>query len=105
MQLVGGFGGYALAFGHGYARDPHDLVTIADDGQTVAQIPGHMGVDQDVLEAFWTGQAEGAHSIPGLAGGDSQRQGDEVGIEMTDRILGLEASGIATARTGSEPHA
>src|SRR5712664_3713258 len=57
----------------------------------------NMGVDQDVLQPFGRLEAERSHPVAGPPGGDDERELDEVAIEVTDPVAGLERSGIAGA--------
>src|SRR5690349_3725906 len=57
----------------------------------------NVGVDQDVLEAFWLRQAQRAHPVAWLAAGDRQRKSDEVAVEVSDLVASLEGHRIAAA--------
>src|SRR5437870_8996724 len=57
----------------------------------------YMGVHQNVLEPFCAFLAERPHAVARLSGANQQRQLDEVAIEVTDLVTGLERRGITGA--------
>ena len=61
---------YALAFGHGHARDPDDFLAVRDDRQAVTDLSRNVGVHEDILQPLGFLEAQGAHPVPRLAGGD-----------------------------------
>src|SRR2546423_6238354 len=93
---------YALAFGHGYTWNPDDFLSVPDHRQAVTDLSRNVRIDQDVLQAFGLLEAQRAHPVARLAGGDSEGQPNEVGVEVPDPVAGLEDRGIAAA--GRRPH-
>src|SRR5712671_2147265 len=57
----------------------------------------NVGVDQDVLEAFWLREPQCTHPVARPAAADRQRRPDEVGVEVTDLVAGFEARRVAIA--------
>src|SRR5439155_5531460 len=97
VELVACRGGDALALRHRDAGDPDDFFAVRNHRQAVTEMSRNMGVDEDVLEPFGRPQAERPHPVAGLSGGHQQGQLDEVAVEVTDLVAGLERRGITGA--------
>src|SRR2546428_7343085 len=102
MELAACSGRNALALGNRYTGDPDDFFAVRDHRQAVTEMSRNMAVDQDVLQALRLTQPERAHAVTRPAGGDGQRQLDEIGIPAADLVAGLEGRWIANA--GAERH-
>src|ERR1700675_669489 len=97
MKLATRRGGDALAIRDRYTGDPDDLFAVGNQRQHVAKMSRNVGVDQDVLEAFWLCEPQRAHPVTRLAAGDRQRKPNEVGVEVTNLVASLEGRPVAAA--------
>src|SRR5207237_8368038 len=97
VVLAGCRGPDALAVRDRDAGDPDDFFAVRNHGQAVTEMSRNMGVDQDVLQSFWRFLAERPHAVARVSGGHQKRQLDEVAIEVTDLVAGLEGRRITGA--------
>ena len=98
MQLATRRRGDALVMRDRYTGDPDDLFGIGNQWKGVAKMSRDVGIDQDVLEAFWLRQPQSVHPITRLPAADRQRKPHEVGVEVTDLVAGFEGRSVAAAR-------
>jgi hypothetical protein len=97
VQLAACRGGDALALGDRNTGDPDDFSAVGNHREGVTEMSRNVGVDEDVLEPFGLLEPQRPHAVARPAGGDDQRQLDEVGIEVTDLVTGPEGGRITGA--------
>lgn len=87
-------GGGAGEFGSADTGNPDEGVADEYEGSLVAPVAGDMGIDEDVLDFFRGGCAEGYEAVAGAAGTDGEDGGQAVG--------GKEFAGVVVAGIGDE---